>query len=166
LVAHNLIFVAAAPFHPASTKLRPGLVPHRVGELRVNPVPPVDSVKYAYLEAVLAASRQEVDRKVLPAEAGMTEDEIEKILKACDKYEGPNRSKLIILTELILETGLRIGDAVTITKNRIVKRSAGWVVELRTAKTGTAVSCPVPSELVLALNGDTPFWSAKAIWKT
>ena len=101
------------------------------------------------------------DTDVVP----FTEDEVQKILKACAVYDGPNRDRLVILTELMLETGLRIGDAATIAKSRVVKKSAGWVVELRTAKTGTAVSCPIPSELrnsILALDGETPFWSGKS----
>jgi integrase len=94
-----------------------------------------------------------------------SEEEVEKILKACDAYEGPNRDRLIALTNLMLTTGLAIGDASMLSKERVVKNGTGWYVELRRAKTGTAVSCPIPNKLaksVLALEGDTPFWSGKS----
>jgi integrase len=66
---------------------------------------------------------------------------------------------------LMLATGLRIGDAVTIRKDRVVKTPEGYSVVLRTAKTGTHVSCPVPNALakaLLGLEGDTPFWTGKS----
>jgi site-specific recombinase XerD len=91
-----------------------------------------------------------------------SEEEIGKILKACDQYEGPNRKRLRILTDLMLESGLRISDAVMISKDRIVKTPHGYAATLRTAKTGTAVSCPLPDKLakaILSLEGKTPFWS-------
>ena len=94
-----------------------------------------------------------------------SEEEIEKILKACKAYTGSNRDRLIALTNLMLATGLAIGDASTITKDRIVKNGTGWYVELRRAKTGTAVSCPIPNSLaksILSLDGTTPFWSGKS----
>ncbi len=94
-----------------------------------------------------------------------SEDEIGKILKACDAYEGPNRSRLVALTNLMLTTGLAIGDASMLSKERVVKNGTGWYIELRRAKTGTAVSCPIPNSLaksILALDGYTPFWSGKS----
>jgi integrase len=94
-----------------------------------------------------------------------TEDEVEKILKACKAYKGRNKPRLLVLTELMLATGLAIGDATTLSKNRIVKNKSGYSVELRRAKTGAAVSCPIQDELaksILALDGDTPFWSGKS----
>jgi site-specific recombinase XerD len=94
-----------------------------------------------------------------------SEEEIEKILEACESYTGPNRDRLVALTNLMLTTGLTIGDASMLGKERIVKNGTGWYVELRRAKTGTAVSCPVPNSLaksILALDGETPFWSGKS----
>ena len=73
-----------------------------------------------------------------------SEEEIEKILKACDEYPGPNRDRLVVLTKLMLSTGLAIGDASMLSKKQVVKNQSGWYVELRRAKTGTAVSCPIP----------------------
>ncbi len=94
-----------------------------------------------------------------------SEEEIDKILKACDAYAGPNRERLVVLTKLMLATGLAIGDASMLSKDRVVKNGTGWYVELRRAKTGTAVSCPIPNDLgkaFHALERDTPFWSGKA----
>ena len=98
------------------------------------------------------------DTDVVP----FSEDEIRKVLKACDQYDGANRKRLRALTDLMLESGLRISDAVMISKDRIVKTSHGYAATLRTAKTGTAVSCPLPDKLartILGFEGDTPFWS-------
>jgi len=47
----------------------------------------------------------------------------------------------------------------------VVKTHADYSLELRRAKTGVAVSCPIPNDLakaILALDGDTPFWSGKS----
>jgi integrase len=94
-----------------------------------------------------------------------TEDEVERILEACRAYQGPNRERLVVLTLLMLATGLAIGDASTISKSRIHKSHQRYSVELRRAKTGVAVSCPIPDDLaksILALSSDTPFWSGKS----
>jgi site-specific recombinase XerD len=94
-----------------------------------------------------------------------TEEEVEKILQACEAYQGPNKARLIVLTEMMLATGLAIGDASTLSKAKIAKSHAGYSVELRRMKTGSAVSCPIPNDLakaILALDGDTPFWSGKS----
>jgi site-specific recombinase XerD len=90
-----------------------------------------------------------------------TEDEVGKILKACQHYQGSNRTRLIVLTKLMLATGLRISDAVTISKSKIVN----GMVELRTLKTGTSVACPIQGNLaksILALDGEHPFWTGKS----
>jgi integrase len=94
-----------------------------------------------------------------------SEEEVGKILKACEAYPGPNRDRLIVLTKLMLVTGLAIGDASMLSKKQVVKNQSGWYVELRRAKTGTAVSCPIPNELgklFHSLAGETPFWSGKS----
>jgi site-specific recombinase XerD len=94
-----------------------------------------------------------------------SEDQVEKILEACHAYKGPNRDRLIVLTLLMLATGLAIGDAAMLSKSKVPKKGSGWYVELRRAKTGTAVSCPIPDELgkaFHALKGETPFWSGKS----
>ena len=94
-----------------------------------------------------------------------SEEQIEKIFEACHAYKGPNRERLIVLTMLMLATGLAIGDASMLSKDRVVKNHTGWYVELRRAKTGTAVSCPIPPDLgksFHALKGETPFWTGKS----
>jgi integrase len=94
-----------------------------------------------------------------------SEEQIEKILKACETYGGSNRERLIVLTKLMLATGLAIGDASMLSKSRVLKNGSGWSVELRRAKTGTAVSCPIPNELgkaFHALQRETPFWTGKS----
>jgi site-specific recombinase XerD len=94
-----------------------------------------------------------------------SEEEIEKILKACNAYGGPNKERLVVLTKVMLATGLAIGDASMLSKERVIKNGSGWYVELSRAKTGTAVSCPIPSDLGKAshaLGGETPFWSGKS----
>ncbi len=94
-----------------------------------------------------------------------TEDQITKVLKACDEYEGGNKVRVRVLVEFMLASGLRIGDAVTIDKNRIEKTPQGYSVVLRTAKTGTRVSCPIPdgvAKSVLALSDQFPFWTGKS----
>jgi site-specific recombinase XerD len=94
-----------------------------------------------------------------------SEEEVEKVLKACKAYSGPNKSRLLVLTNLMLATGLAIGDATTLSKKRVVETDEGYSVELRRAKTGAAVSCPIPNDLaksILALDSDTPFWSGKS----
>ncbi len=94
-----------------------------------------------------------------------SEEEVEKILKACEAYTGPNRDRLMVLTKTMLATGLAIGDASMLSKERVVKNGSGWYLEVRRAKTGTAVSCPIPDALgkeFHALEGHTPFWSGQS----
>lgn len=94
-----------------------------------------------------------------------SEEQIEKILKAAKTYGGPNRDRLIVLTDIMLAAGLAIGDAAMLSKGRVVKGDSGWTVELRRAKTNTAVRCPIPDDLAKAfhaLDGDTPFWTGKS----
>jgi len=52
-----------------------------------------------------------------------------------------------------------------LSKTRVPKNGSGWHVELRRAKTGTAVSCPIPNDLAKAfhaLESETPFWTGKS----
>jgi len=93
------------------------------------------------------------------------EETVGRIMEACGAYKGKNRVRLIALTRLLLDTGIRISDGVTITKGKFVHSSDGWSVELRTMKTGTAVACPIQDDLakaVLKLDGNTPFWTGKS----
>jgi site-specific recombinase XerD len=78
----------------------------------------------------------------------LTEEEMGKILEACDSYPNPdNRARLRALVLLLRHSGLRIGDACTLSKDRI----EGDTLELYTAKTGVKVRCPLPSVAIQAL---------------
>ena len=77
-----------------------------------------------------------------------TPEEISKIIKAIDSY--PDRENAIRLRGLILllrYSGLRLGDAATISRDRIEN---GTLV-LRTEKTGTKVRVPLPAEVIDAI---------------
>jgi hypothetical protein len=93
-----------------------------------------------------------------------TEEEIKRIMKACESYRGDNRERLILLTKFLLSTGLRIGDAVTIGRDKFIEGKDGWMVEPRTQKTGHAVSIPIQDHLGAALHklGEHPFWTGKS----
>jgi integrase/recombinase XerD len=90
-----------------------------------------------------------------------TDEEIEKILKACRKHPNKlNRVRLRALILLMRYTGLRIRDAVTLSRDRIQDGK----LFLRTAKTGTHVYCPLPPVALKALaaipgNSSYYFWS-------
>jgi integrase len=90
-----------------------------------------------------------------------TEDEVKKVLKACDSFKGTNRKSLKALRHLMLASGLRIGDAVMISKKTTVKERQGCSLALRTEKTGATVTCPLPNDVakdVLALNDHENPW--------
>jgi integrase len=94
----------------------------------------------------------------------ITKEELKKILTACDKY--PDKQHAIKLRALLLVmryTGLRIRDVVTLRKDHINKGK----LYLRTAKTGTDVYCPLPPNVLEALNaipgeGKYFFWSGSS----
>ncbi len=82
------------------------------------------------------------------------------VLAACDEY--PHKQNAIRLRALVLllrYSGLRISDAVTLTKHRI----KDGVLILRTAKTGTDVRIPLPKialDALAAIKTDNfYFWS-------
>ncbi len=86
-----------------------------------------------------------------------TPDQMAQILSACEKYgskarggryTGPENARRIRAFVLLLRhSGLRIGDAVALERNRIT----GDKLFLYTAKTRTPVYCPLPDFLVNAL---------------
>lgn len=93
-----------------------------------------------------------------------SETEVVDILKAADRYAGPSRERLLVLIDLFLASGLRISDAVTFRKDYIKQNENGYAFELLTCKTSERVYCPLPdalAERLLALAGDTPFWSGE-----
>ncbi len=84
-----------------------------------------------------------------PPTLPFTSEEFEKVLAACDKH--PNRQNRVRLKALVLllrYSGLRITDAVTLSRQQIKDD----VLVLRTAKTGTDVRVPLPPETIDALN--------------
>ena len=86
-----------------------------------------------------------------------TQDQMAEILSACEKYgnkarggmySGPeNACRIRAFVLLLRHTGLRIGDAVTLERRRIV----GDKLLLYTAKTGTPVHLPLPPFVLSAL---------------
>jgi len=96
-----------------------------------------------------------------------SKDEVKRVLDACDKYpDQRNKIRLKALTLLLRYSGLRITDAVTLTKHKI----EGDVLKLRTAKTGTEVRIPLPQIALNALSAvkaDTfYFWSGNGTTKS
>jgi integrase/recombinase XerD len=96
-----------------------------------------------------------------------SKDEVERVLAACDKYpDKRNAVRLRALTLLLRYSGLRITDAVTLTKQKI----EADVLVLRTAKTGTDVRIPLPKttlEALAAVKADTYyFWSGQGTTKS
>jgi integrase/recombinase XerD len=88
--------------------------------------------------------RSRLDTPTLP----FSRDEFTRVLAACDKY--PNKKNAIRLKALMLllrYSGLRITDAVTLSKHRI----EDGILKLRTAKTGTHVRVPLPQTAIDAL---------------
>jgi integrase/recombinase XerC len=94
------------------------------------------------------------------------DDEVEKIRAACAAYSknAANAQRLEALVELMLCTGLRIQDAVTLRRDRIVE----GVLRLRTEKTGTVVYFPLPKQLIEKLekvrstSREHFFWSGES----
>lgn len=90
-----------------------------------------------------------------------SEEDMQKILAACDSHPTPARGpQLKALVLLMRHSGLRLGDACTLRRDRI----NGEVLELATAKTGTKVRLPLKPEVLQALEkvenrGDYYFWS-------
>jgi|ERR1700723_44123 len=96
------------------------------------------------------------------------DDEVERIRAACAAYSAnageANARRLEALVELMLCTGLRIQDAVTLRRDRIMQGN----LRLRTEKTGTVVYFPLPRRLVEKLEGvrstslEYFFWSGES----
>lgn len=97
-----------------------------------------------------------------------SEDEMKKILAACDTHPDPARAvQLRALVLLMRYTGLRIGDACTLSRSRIHNGE----LELYTAKSGTKVQLPVNPVALDALKkiskvNDYYFWSGRSTRKT
>jgi integrase len=100
-----------------------------------------------------------------------TQEEVTNILAACDQYPDSygrvgqwNGRRLRALVLLLRFSGLRIGDAVSLSRDRIVNNK----LFLYTAKTGTPVFCPLPEFVITALdaverkNAQYFFWSGSS----
>ena len=107
------------------------------------------------------------DRPTLP----FTQEEMVSILAACKEYpdcygrtEQWNARRLRALVLLLRYSGLRIGDAVRLSRDRIINGK----LFVYTQKTGVPVFCPLPQCVVDALNGFEPaggqyfFWSGES----
>ena len=107
-----------------------------------------------------------------PPTLPFTREELERVASACDIYphEGhPNKHyglRLKALVLLLRYSGLRITDAVTLSKNQI----EDGILKLRTAKTGTDVRVPLPPVALAALDAiqtsNYYFWSGQGTKKS
>jgi integrase/recombinase XerD len=91
-------------------------------------------------------------------------DQVTNILTACADYpDRRNAARVRALVLLLRYSGLRIRDAVTLSRDRI----RDGKLFLYTAKTGTAVWCPLPPFVVEALEaisgaGPYMFWTGES----
>jgi integrase len=106
-----------------------------------------------------------MDAEVVP----FSEEEVTKILKACskrktDKDAMTDARRLRLLAQLLLATGLRIGDAVMLRTDKIFEDRSKYSVVLRTAKTGSHVACPIEPTLAKELLSCAPhpFWTGRS----
>jgi integrase/recombinase XerD len=88
-----------------------------------------------------------------------SQDEMVSILAACDRYNG-NTNRLRALVLLLRYTGLRIGDAVRLARDRI----QGAQLFLYTQKTGVPVWVSLPEFLVEALDSFEPMNKTYYFW--
>lgn len=104
------------------------------------------------------------DPNVLP----FSDEEMKKILAACNSHPSPQRAvQLRALVLLMRHSGLRIGDACTLGRDRIQK----GVLDIFTAKSGTKVRLPLNPKAIEALNkipatGGYYFWSGESKRRT
>jgi integrase/recombinase XerD len=94
-----------------------------------------------------------------------TDEEIQRLHAALPTFRG-DAERLRAMILLLQYSGLRIGDAVSLKRDRI----KGAKLFLYTAKTGTPVWCPLPPHVVAALTeppGDKYFfWSGNGTLKS
>jgi integrase/recombinase XerC len=94
-----------------------------------------------------------------------TDEEVQRLLEACDSFRGDGK-RLRAMLLLLRSTGLRIADAVALTRDRIQDGR----LFLYTSKTGTPVWCPLPPDAIAgleALPGDQYFfWSGNGTLKS
>jgi integrase len=115
------------------------------------------------MQRLAAPTRSLKPPKVTDAEVvRYSEKQVADILAACDKFNG-NWARLKALVDLMLASGLRIGDAVMISKGAFLKSGRDeYSVTVRTEKNGVRVTCPIrdtAAKQVLTLHDDKPFWN-------
>lgn len=116
----------------------------------------VDSEWIKSNPAKLIKSPKIDDPPVLP----FSDAEMERILDACDTCPDKRAAKRLRAIVLLMRfSGLRIGDACTLPRERI----KGGTVELFTAKSGTKVRIPLPPIVIAALE-DLPHESGFYFW--
>ena len=100
------------------------------------------------------AAKLESQKTRRPQVLPFTREEMVRILAACDTYGDnhgrtgqENARRLRALVLLLRYSGLRIGDVVSLQRDRIAKGK----LFLCTAKTGTLVWCPLPDAVIQAL---------------
>jgi site-specific recombinase XerD len=91
-----------------------------------------------------------------PPTLPFNDDEVSRIIAACSQYSAnyggtghANAHRLRALVLLLVNSGLRIRDAVTLSRERIDDKGNLF---LHTAKTGVPVKLPLPSTVVEALS--------------
>jgi integrase len=102
-----------------------------------------------------------------------TEDQLKKILSACDRYpernafghDNPSRIRAFVV--ILRYSGLRIGDCVGLRKEHV----DGDRLFLRTQKSGESVYVPLPEVAVDALKevengGEYFFWTGRGLRKS
>jgi integrase/recombinase XerD len=102
-----------------------------------------------------AAAKLESQKTRHPQVLPFTREEMLRIMAACDIYGDnfggtgqENARRLRALVLLLRYSGLRIGDVVSLPRERI----ADGKLFLYTAKTGTPVWCPLPDAVIQALD--------------
>jgi integrase len=117
------------------------------------------------------AKKLQLPKVVAPPRQPFREEEIERIRASYSTYadhhgrdDRANANRLCAFVELLLHTGLRIGDAVRLRRDSIVDGK----LRLRTEKTGTHVDCPLPETLLKRLremkctSTEYFFWTGKS----
>jgi integrase/recombinase XerD len=107
------------------------------------------------------AKKLKMPKNEEPPVEPFTKEQVTAILAAIPKYpDKHNAVRLRALVLLLRYSGLRLGDAVTLDRNRVEDGR----LFLRTAKTGTRVFVPLPKVVIDALMecDPLPFWSGES----
>jgi integrase/recombinase XerD len=118
------------------------------------------------------ATKLKAPKTITPPTLPFNDDEVSRIIAACTQYSAKyggtghaNAHRLLALVLLLLNSGLRIRDAVTLPRERIDDKGNLF---LYTAKTGIPVKLPLPPAVVEALsnvigtNSHYFFWTGES----